>query len=199
MLVQLSSCQIFNVKNQVQVDNLSSLAVYLELGTVAPDGQSAAEQDDEAADDDQSGAEQQRSAPFQRLEILIRDWQHWNGWDDPSVEGLETLHRQVCLEGIIQEIACCVVSSVVFLYNLSAETRRLSSFALKKEHGNLPERWWEWVFPAHYQKAYFLQWRFLHVRYALVSLVVTTVRPLPGRHFRQQQRDQRKQRTPPGM
>eukprot|EP00903_Cladosiphon_okamuranus_P009553 g9097.t1 len=78
----LSSCQIFNVKNQVQTDNLGSLAVYLEYGTVANESQSKGGQDSEA--------------PFQRLEVLIRDWQNWEEWDDPDKADIETLHGQFC-------------------------------------------------------------------------------------------------------
>lgn len=40
--LQLSSCQIFNFKNQVQAETPSTLATYLELGTVADDDQSGA-------------------------------------------------------------------------------------------------------------------------------------------------------------
>lgn len=71
------------MKNQVQVDTLGSLAAYLELGTVA--------------DGDHSGGEQVHEAPFQRLEVLIRDWQNWEEWNDPVVKRLETLHDQVCM------------------------------------------------------------------------------------------------------
>jgi len=91
LCLQLSSCQIFNVKNQVQVDTLGSLAAYLELGAV-----------------NQSGDGQDDEAPFQRLEVLIRDWQNWEEWNDPVAERLEILHRQVRLDGIGM-----LVSSVV--------------------------------------------------------------------------------------
>ena len=80
ILLQLSSCQIFNVMKHVQADTLGSLAVYLEIGTVA---------------NDNGGHEEDSEAPFQRLEVLNRDWQFWDRPDDPTKLPCEKLLGEV--------------------------------------------------------------------------------------------------------
>ena len=80
ILLQLSSCQIFNVMKHVQANTLGSLAVYLEIGTVAHDN---------------SGNEEDSQAPFQRLEVLNRDWQFWDRLDDPIKLPCEKLSSEV--------------------------------------------------------------------------------------------------------
>lgn len=77
---QLSSCQIYNVKNQVQSDNLGGLALFLEYGTLAKEFE---------------GGQDVDVRPFQRLEFLVRDWQNWEGLDDPAQVELRTTREQV--------------------------------------------------------------------------------------------------------
>ncbi|CAM9684640.1 unnamed protein product [Pylaiella littoralis] len=76
----LSSCQIFNVMKQVETNKLGSLAVFLEYGTVG--------------NDNNNGGAQRNEAPFQRLEILIRDWQCWKEEDDPMKKAPKKLHNE---------------------------------------------------------------------------------------------------------
>ncbi|CAM9987697.1 unnamed protein product [Ectocarpus fasciculatus] len=75
----LSSCQIYNVNKQVQSDNLGGLALFLEYGTLAKELE---------------GGQDVDVRPFQRLEFLVRDWQNWEGLDDPAQVELRTIREQ---------------------------------------------------------------------------------------------------------
>ncbi|CAM9440726.1 unnamed protein product [Ectocarpus fasciculatus] len=85
----LSSCQIFNIRNQMQADTLGSLAVYLEYGTAGRKNRSGGGQDDRA--------------PFQRLEVLIRDWPNFACPDEPVQAPCEELLDQFLeyMDGIL--------------------------------------------------------------------------------------------------
>merc|ERR1719240_2079785 len=70
----ISSHQIYNVQNRIQEDNLQHLALFTEYGRIAHSKQRQAEGRDEA--------DRHRSAAFQRLEFLVRDWQEFEGLEE---------------------------------------------------------------------------------------------------------------------
>ena len=74
----ISSHQIYNVQNRIQEDNLQHLALFTEYGRIAHSKQSQAEGRDKAEDG-------RRSAAFQRLEFLVRDWQEYEGLEDDEL------------------------------------------------------------------------------------------------------------------
>jgi len=84
----LSSYQIYNVDKRIQEDNLQQLALFSEYAktAVASDG------------------EEKDGKPFQRMEFLLRDWQHFEDGDDddPSFEDMEKSMEKY-LEKVIAE------------------------------------------------------------------------------------------------
>jgi len=72
----ISSHQIYNVQNRIQEDNLQHLALFTEYGRIAHSKQQEAEGRD---------SEGRRSAAFQRLEFLVRDWQEFEGLEEDEL------------------------------------------------------------------------------------------------------------------
>ena len=73
----LSSYQIYNVDKRIQEDNLQQLALFSEYARLAVEG----------ADDSSSPAQQKTAKtvdrkPFQTMEFLVRDWQHFDDEED---------------------------------------------------------------------------------------------------------------------
>jgi len=69
----LSSYQIYNVDKRIQEDNLQQLALFSEYARVAVEGTGSVpmNKDDE-----------ERRKPFQTMEFLVRDWQHFEDEED---------------------------------------------------------------------------------------------------------------------
>lgn len=86
--LKLSSCQIFNVKNQVQTDSLGGLALFLEYGTRAKEVEDGQEEIEDELDEI-------KARPFQRLEFLIRDWKHWEQFRNPAQPSPPLVRQQV--------------------------------------------------------------------------------------------------------
>jgi atlastin len=84
----LSSYQIYNVDKRIQEDNLQQLALFSEYARTAAS--------EEAAGEDRLD----KFKPFQRIEFLVRDWQHFEEEDDLAAmqQSMETY-----LESVIQE------------------------------------------------------------------------------------------------
>lgn len=79
----LSSFQIYNVDKRIQEDNLQQLALFAEYARIAVNKENA-----------QSGAAEGEShasleSPFQRMEFLVRDWQHFEDDDEASLDAME--------------------------------------------------------------------------------------------------------------
>jgi len=69
----LSSYQIYNVDKRIQEDNLQQLALFSEYARLAVEGTDHAEAKEE---------DQKRPKPFQTMEFLVRDWQHFEDEED---------------------------------------------------------------------------------------------------------------------
>lgn len=70
----LSSYQIYNVDKRVQEDNLQQLALFSEYARTAMDAKAT------------------ESKPFQKIEFLVRDWQHFE--EEDSIQDMETSMNQ---------------------------------------------------------------------------------------------------------
>ena len=77
----LSSYQIYNVDKRIQEDNLQQLALFSEYARIAVQSESNSSSSD---DDDKN-----KKKPFQRMEFLVRDWQHFDDDDDDDLETSE--------------------------------------------------------------------------------------------------------------
>jgi atlastin len=90
----LSSYQIYNVDKRIQEDNLQQLALFSEYARMAMSK-------DENDDDDEAGGNTELVAkPFQRMEFLVRDWQHFEEEEDYEVMENE---MNDYLKGVISE------------------------------------------------------------------------------------------------
>jgi atlastin len=69
----LSSYQIYNVDKRIQEDNLQQLALFSEYARLAVEGTDSTKA---KADDEE------RPKPFQTMEFLVRDWQHFENEED---------------------------------------------------------------------------------------------------------------------
>jgi atlastin len=65
----LSSYQIYNVDKRIQEDNLQQLALFSEYARIALDADRAHKSDE-------------KNKPFQKIEFLVRDWQHFEEEED---------------------------------------------------------------------------------------------------------------------
>jgi atlastin len=70
----LSSYQIYNVDKRIQEDNLQQLALFSEYARLAVESDNVHEKKEETA------------KPFQRIEFLVRDWQHFEEEDDCAMK-----------------------------------------------------------------------------------------------------------------
>eukprot|EP00529_Nitzschia_sp_RCC80_P011401 CAMPEP_0113502850 /NCGR_PEP_ID=MMETSP0014_2-20120614/33809_1 /TAXON_ID=2857 /ORGANISM="Nitzschia sp." /LENGTH=636 /DNA_ID=CAMNT_0000397735 /DNA_START=50 /DNA_END=1960 /DNA_ORIENTATION=+ /assembly_acc=CAM_ASM_000159 len=68
----LSSYQIYNVDKRIQEDNLQQLALFSEYARTADSGSKSSEGIDKTSAD----------KPFQTIEFLVRDWQHFEDEED---------------------------------------------------------------------------------------------------------------------
>ena len=101
----ISSYSVYNLDKRVQEDNLQHLALFSEYGRVAlvEERKAGRAKDDEwtsAADDPAAERTGEGPRPFQRLELLVRDWQ-----DFTEVEDLDKTHHDMrtYLEEILAE------------------------------------------------------------------------------------------------
>lgn len=67
----LSSYQIYNVDKRIQEDNLQQLALFTEYARAA------------------MGKGEQERKPFQKIEFLVRDWQHFEEENEEDLDALE--------------------------------------------------------------------------------------------------------------
>ena len=75
----LSSYQIYNVDKRIQEDNLQQLALFSEYARLAADSDTVHERSDGVK-------------AFQRMEFLVRDWQHF---EDDDEDDLDTMEREM--------------------------------------------------------------------------------------------------------
>mmetsp|Transcript_4743 Transcript_4743/g.7209 ORF Transcript_4743/g.7209 Transcript_4743/m.7209 type:complete len:609 (+) Transcript_4743:156-1982(+) len=73
----LSSYQIYNVDKRIQEDNLQQLALFSEYARMA-----MTTHDDDDAGKKTSSSSEDVEKPFQLVEFLVRDWQHFDEEDD---------------------------------------------------------------------------------------------------------------------
>lgn len=79
----LSSYQIYNVDKNIQEDNLQQLALFTEYGRMVM----TMDNDDDSKN--QTSESQQTQKPFQRMEFLVRDWQHFESDEEGDLKDLE--------------------------------------------------------------------------------------------------------------
>ncbi|GAX27468.1 hypothetical protein FisN_23Hh067 [Fistulifera solaris] len=79
----LSSYQVYNVDKRIQEDNLQQLALFSEYAVTAMEDQS-------------------ETAPFQMLEFLVRDWQHYDEEEEDNVDRMEESMKEY-LDQVIRE------------------------------------------------------------------------------------------------
>ena len=79
----LSSYQIYNVDKRIQEDNLQQLALFTEYARTA------------------MGQTEQERKPFQKIEFLVRDWQHFED-EDEDYEAMEKSMKEY-LDNVLSE------------------------------------------------------------------------------------------------
>jgi len=77
----LSSYQIYNVDKRIQEDNLQQLALFSEYARLAVEDESSSQLDNKNVD----------QKPFQRIEFLVRDWQHFDDVEEDNYDQMEEL------------------------------------------------------------------------------------------------------------
>jgi len=93
MSTLLSSYQIYNVDKRIQEDNLQHLALFSEYGRAALESKKETTEED-------NGIKEER--PFQRIEFLVRDWQHFECDGEGEIEDLEK-EMQTYLNKVMEE------------------------------------------------------------------------------------------------
>lgn len=82
----LSSYQIYNVDKRIQEDNLQQLALFSEYARTAMAGDKEAKvavaAQERKKGEDTSTTESAMPKPFQQMEFLVRDWQHFDDEED---------------------------------------------------------------------------------------------------------------------
>lgn len=99
----LSSLQIYNVDKRIQEDNLQQLALFSEyarmaMGTESKDETPEEEDENPAVEVDAQGTATSTEGvrkPFQHIEFLVRDWQHFDDDDDEDEEDLDVMERSM--------------------------------------------------------------------------------------------------------
>jgi atlastin len=89
----LSSYQIYNVDKRIQEDNLQQLALFSEYARTAMAGDKEAKEavaqekeKESKKGEDVSSTESVMPKPFQQMEFLVRDWQHFDDEEDEEGE-----------------------------------------------------------------------------------------------------------------
>lgn len=98
----LSSYQIYNVDKRIQEDNLQQLALFSEYAraAVASEKKEPSDNDDEEAEG-KNLKEAYKGKPFQKMEFLVRDWQHFED-DATDVEAMDK-SMQAYLDKVLSE------------------------------------------------------------------------------------------------
>ena len=103
----LSSYQIYNVDKRIQEDNLQQLALFSEYARMAVSSGTTTSQKNNKEDRDNKQSNEAQTAtttpppPFQRMEFLVRDWQHFED-EDESLEKMEA-DMEKYLKEVLQE------------------------------------------------------------------------------------------------
>eukprot|EP00804_Cyclotella_cryptica_P001366 CCRYP_014123-RA/>CCRYP_014123-RA protein AED:0.01 eAED:0.01 QI:868/1/1/1/1/1/2/203/631 len=89
----LSSYQIYNVDKRIQEDNLQQLALFSEYGRMALEAEAKAAGVDKdvqvSKQDAPSTKADTLTAPFQKIEFLVRDWQNFDTEDETDIASME--------------------------------------------------------------------------------------------------------------
>lgn len=100
----LSSYQIYNVDKRIQEDNLQQLALFSEYArTAMARDETKEDEDDDSKDDDQPKATAAIAKPFQQMEFLVRDWQHFDD-DDVDDDELDYAAMEQSMEAYLQTV-----------------------------------------------------------------------------------------------
>lgn len=80
----LSSYQIYNVDKRIQEDNLQQLALFSEYARMAvtSNSQTNDQIDDQNKEEEEEVEVIKRGKPFQLVEFLVRDWQHFDDFEE---------------------------------------------------------------------------------------------------------------------
>jgi atlastin len=92
----LSSYQIYNVDKRIQEDNLQQLALFSEYARTAMAGDKEAKvavAQEHKKGEDASTTESAIPKPFQQMEFLVRDWQHFD--DEEDEEDYEAMEKSM--------------------------------------------------------------------------------------------------------
>ena len=98
----LSSYQVYNVKNQIQEDQLQHLSLFAEYGRVA------LQQDGHVAKgNDGSSAGTKPPPPFQTLQFLVRDWNEFEDLEEDDLKNMKELEKGMTeyLDGVLSTTA----------------------------------------------------------------------------------------------
>lgn len=80
----VSSFQIYNVDKNIQEDNLQQLALFTEYGRMVMTMDKEERENEESKEKTEA-----MKKPFQRIEFLVRDWQHFEADEEGDIEPLE--------------------------------------------------------------------------------------------------------------
>ncbi len=79
----LSSRLVYNVEKRVQEDHLQQLALFTEYGRMALTSQASSCDDSNGSNDNSSNVK-----PFQHVEFLVRDWQHFDDGQEDDITSM---------------------------------------------------------------------------------------------------------------
>ena len=95
----LSSYQVYNVKNQIQEDQLQHLSLFAEYGRVAlqqdqNEGNST-EDSSNGNDGNDDGKDRSPPPPFQTLQFLVRDWNEFEDLEPEDLNDMKGLEKSM--------------------------------------------------------------------------------------------------------
>ena len=107
----LSSYQVYNVKNQIQEDQLQHLSLFAEYGRMALQQDHQDEEDEnegttstpttgdassgESKTSTTKGAQKKSPPPFQTLQFLVRDWNEFEDLEEEDLKDMKTLEKSM--------------------------------------------------------------------------------------------------------
>jgi atlastin len=88
----LSSYQVYNVKFQIQEDQLQHLSLFAEYGRVAlQEGEESSDNENETP----SSSKPTSRPPFQTLQFLVRDWNEFEDLEQKDLDDMKTLEASM--------------------------------------------------------------------------------------------------------
>ena len=104
----LSSYQVYNVKNQIQEDQLQHLSLFAEYGRVAlqqdqNEGNSTEDSSNSNTTGTDNGDDRSAPPPFQTLQFLVRDWNEFEDLEPEDLNDMKGLEKSMTdyLQGVL--------------------------------------------------------------------------------------------------